>query len=45
MMIMNKKMILALSWRDLQSPKSGGAEVHTYNLILSYEYTKLKDYL
>lgn len=29
----NEKIILALSWRDIRSPKSGGAEVHTYNLM------------
>ncbi len=27
--------ILALSWRDIRSPKSGGAEVHTCNLMKS----------
>ena len=30
---MDNKTILALSWRDIRSPKSGGAEVHTYNLM------------
>lgn len=29
----NEKIILALSWRDIRSPKCGGAEVHTYNLM------------
>ncbi|WP_027216028.1 glycosyltransferase family 4 protein [Butyrivibrio fibrisolvens] len=30
---MDNKTVLALSWRDVRSPKSGGAEVHTYNLM------------
>ena len=25
--------ILALSWRDCRSPKSGGAEVHTHSML------------
>ena len=27
------KLIIALSWRDIKSPKAGGAEIHTHELL------------
>lgn len=30
---MKKITILALSWRDIRSPKAGGAEVHTHEML------------
>lgn len=32
-MINNKYFFLFLSWRDIKSPKAGGAELHTHDLI------------
>ena len=29
----DRKLIISLSWRDIKSPKSGGAEVHTHELL------------
>lgn len=52
----NRITILSLSWRDIKSPVSGGAEVHTHEMLsrvnhekyrvihLSALYNGMKDY-
>lgn len=39
-MIDGKISLLFLSWRDIRSPKSGGAEVHTHGLLSHLDSTK-----
>lgn len=39
---MNKTTILALSWRDITSPKAGGAEVHTHEMLSRADKNKFK---
>lgn len=39
-----KTTILALSWRDIQSPKAGGAEVHTHEMLRRADKDKYKIY-
>ena len=36
----NKLTILALSWRDIKAPKSGGAEVHTHEMLSRADKSK-----
>lgn len=36
----NKKIIISLSWRDIKSPKAGGAETHTHSLLRTIDNTK-----
>ena len=38
----NKKTILSLSWRDIRSSKSGGAEVHTHEMLRRLDKTKYR---
>lgn len=39
-----KTVILALSWRDLKSPKAGGAEVHTHEMLKRADKSKYDIY-
>lgn len=39
---MKKTTILALSWRDITSPKAGGAEVHTHEMLSRADKNKYK---
>lgn len=39
-----KTVLLALSWRDIKSPKAGGAEVHTYEMLSRLDKEKYKVY-
>lgn len=39
-----KTTILALSWRDITSPKAGGAEVHTHEMLSRADKNKYKIY-
>lgn len=39
---MKKTTILALSWRDITSPKAGGAEVHTHEMLSRADKKKYK---
>lgn len=41
---MKKITILALSWRDITSPKAGGAEVHTHEMLSRADKNKYKIY-
>lgn len=41
---MKKITILALSWRDIGSPKAGGAEVHTHEMLRRADKNKYKIY-
>lgn len=41
---MKKIIILALSWRDIRSPKAGGAEVHTHEMLSRADKKKYKIY-
>lgn len=41
---MKKVTILALSWRDIKSPKAGGAEVHTHEMLSRADKSKYKIY-
>lgn len=41
---MKKITILALSWRDIRSPKAGGAEVHTHEMLSRADKKKYKIY-
>lgn len=41
---MKKTTILALSWRDITSPKAGGAEVHTHEMLSRADKNKYKIY-
>lgn len=36
----DKMTILSLSWRDIRSPKSGGAEVHTHEMLSKINHDK-----
>lgn len=38
----NKITILALSWRDIKSPASGGAEVHTHEMLKRANHEKYR---
>ena len=38
----NKITILALSWRDIKSPSSGGAEVHTHEMLSRVDNNKFR---
>ena len=38
----NKKTILSLSWRDIRSSKSGGAEVHTHEMLSRIDKSKYR---
>ena len=40
--VLKKKMILALSWRDIRSPKRGGAEVQTHGMLMHLNSEKYK---
>ncbi len=37
-----KKTILSLSWRDIRSSKSGGAEVHTHEMLKRLDKLKYR---
>lgn len=39
---MKKITILALSWRDIRSPKAGGAEVHTHEMLSRADKSRYK---
>lgn len=39
-----KKVILALSWRDIKAPKKGGAEVHTHEMLKGLDKSKYEVY-
>lgn len=39
-----KKTILSLSWRDICSPKAGGAEVHTHEMLKRLDPEKYRVY-
>jgi len=41
---MKKITILALSWRDIRSPKAGGAEVHTHEMLSRADKKKYRIY-
>ncbi len=41
---MKKITILALSWRDIRSPKAGGAEVHTHEMLSRADKGKYRIY-
>ena len=41
---MSKTTILALSWRDITSPKAGGAEVHTHEMLSRADKHEYKIY-
>lgn len=41
---MKKTTILALSWRDITSPKAGGAEVHTHEMLSRADKNQYKIY-
>lgn len=43
-MTVKKTTILALSWRDIRSPKAGGAEVHTHEMLSRADMDKYKIY-
>ena len=43
-MTVKKTTILALSWRDIKSPKAGGAEVHTHEMLSRADMDKYKIY-
>lgn len=38
----NRKTILSLSWRDIKSPASGGAEVHTHEMLSRVNHGKYR---
>ena len=38
----DKKTILSLSWRDIRSSKSGGAEVHTHKMLSRIDKSKYR---
>ena len=40
----DKHVILSLSWRDIKSPKSGGAEIHTHELLKAVDPQKYTIY-
>ena len=40
----DKITILALSWRDIKAPKSGGAEVHTYEMLSRADKSRFRIY-
>lgn len=40
----NRITILALSWRDIKSPKAGGAEVHTHEMLSRADKDKYRIY-
>ena len=44
-MINNKYFFLFLSWRDIKSPKAGGAELHTHDLIRIMDKNKYESVL
>lgn len=44
MATVKKTIILALSWRDIKSPKAGGAEVHTHEMLRRADKDKYKIY-
>ena len=37
-----KTTILALSWRDIRSPKMGGAETHTHEMLRRVDHEKYR---
>lgn len=41
-MYKNKTVILSLSWRDIKSPKRGGAELHTFEMLRNSDQNKYK---
>ncbi len=40
----DKTTILSLSWRDIKSPKAGGAEVHTHEMLSRIDKSKYRVY-
>ena len=38
----DRKTILSLSWRDIKSPASGGAEVHTHEMLSRINHGKYR---
>lgn len=38
----SKRIILSLSWRDIKSPKAGGAEIHTHEFLKAIDRKKFR---